>query len=117
MDMRMLRWSMGVTLKDRISNEVVRSTFGVAPITDKIREARLRWFGHVQRREGGSVAKTALNLDVKGIRTRGRPKTRWLDCVKFDMDEVQLTARDANDRNKWKKKCSTADPATMWDKR
>ncbi|EYC35602.1 hypothetical protein Y032_1016g3399 [Ancylostoma ceylanicum] len=97
-EMRMLRWSMGVTLKDKASNEVVRSTFGVAPINDKMRKARLRWFGHVLRREGGSVAKTAL--EVKGTRPRGRPKTRWLDCVKSDMAEVQLTTKDANNRNK-----------------
>ncbi|EYC23525.1 hypothetical protein Y032_0015g2702 [Ancylostoma ceylanicum] len=51
LEMRMLIWSMGVTLKDKVPNEVVRFTFGVAPITDKMREARLRWFGHVCRRE------------------------------------------------------------------
>ncbi|EYB85329.1 hypothetical protein Y032_0300g1803 [Ancylostoma ceylanicum] len=100
MEMRMLRWSMGVTLKDKAPNEVVRSTFGVAPIADKMREARLRWFGHVCRREDESVAKAALNLNVKGTRPRGRPKIRWLDCVKSDMAEVQLTTRDADNRNK-----------------
>ncbi|KIH52999.1 hypothetical protein ANCDUO_16883 [Ancylostoma duodenale] len=104
---------MDVTLKDRVSNEVVRSAFGVAPISDKKREARLRWFGQVQGREGGSVAKTALILVVKGIRPPGTPKTHWLDCVKSDMAEVQLTTREASDRNKWKKRCSTADPTTM----
>ncbi|EYC31903.1 hypothetical protein Y032_0003g1295 [Ancylostoma ceylanicum] len=117
MEMRKLRWSMDVTLKDKVPNEVVRSTFGVAPITDKMREARLRWFGHVCRREEESVARTALNLNVKGTEPRGRPKTRWLDCVKADMAEVQLTTRDADNRNKWRIRCSTADPATTWDKR
>ncbi|EYB95906.1 hypothetical protein Y032_0155g3083 [Ancylostoma ceylanicum] len=81
---------MGVTLKDKVLNEVVRSTFGVAPIADKMREARLHWFGHVCRREEDSVAKTALNLNVEGTRPRGRPKTRWLDCVKSDMAESYL---------------------------
>ncbi|KIH46870.1 hypothetical protein ANCDUO_23075 [Ancylostoma duodenale] len=42
MEMRVLRWSMGVTLKDNVSNEVVRFTFIIAPIIDKMREARLR---------------------------------------------------------------------------
>ncbi|EYC05353.1 hypothetical protein Y032_0082g1535 [Ancylostoma ceylanicum] len=37
MEMRMLRWSMGVTLKDKVPNETVRSTFRVAPIADKMR--------------------------------------------------------------------------------
>ncbi|KAK6734032.1 hypothetical protein RB195_017667 [Necator americanus] len=47
------------------------------PITEKMKEARLRWFGHVLRREEDSVAKTALKLDVSGVRPRGRPKIRW----------------------------------------
>ncbi|KIH63316.1 hypothetical protein ANCDUO_06383 [Ancylostoma duodenale] len=93
-EMRMLRWSMGVMLKDRVSNEVIRSPFGVALVTDKMKKARLRWFGHVQHRESGSVAKTALISDVKGIRPRRRLKTCWLDCVESDMAEVQLTTRD-----------------------
>ncbi|KIH59165.1 hypothetical protein ANCDUO_10615 [Ancylostoma duodenale] len=74
MDIRMLRWSMGVTLEDRVPNQMVRSSFGVAPITDKMKEAWLRWCGHVQRRGDGSVTKTALNLDFKGTRPRGRAK-------------------------------------------
>ncbi|EYC42305.1 hypothetical protein Y032_0536g3107 [Ancylostoma ceylanicum] len=116
MEMRMLRGSMGVTLKDKVPNEVVRSTTRVAPMANKMSEARLRWVGHVCRREEESVTKTALNLNVKGTRPRGRPKTRWLDCVKSEA-EVQLTTRDADNRNKWRRRCSTADPATACNKR
>lgn len=35
---------------DRIRNEVIRSKVGVALIEDKVRQGRLRWSGHVQRR-------------------------------------------------------------------
>ncbi|EYB85603.1 hypothetical protein Y032_0295g1661 [Ancylostoma ceylanicum] len=80
-----------------------------------MRVARLRWYGHVLRREGGSVAETALTLEVKVIRPRGRPETRLLDSVnsridsvKSDMTEVQLTAGYANGWNKWWRRCSTA---------
>ncbi|ETN79661.1 hypothetical protein RB195_026346 [Necator americanus] len=68
MEMRMLRWTIGVTLKGKVSNDTVRSIFGVIPITEKMKEARLRWFGHVLRREKDSVVKTALKLDVSGVR-------------------------------------------------
>ncbi|KAK6761790.1 hypothetical protein RB195_022758 [Necator americanus] len=71
MEMRMLRWTTGVTLKDKVSNDTVRSIIGVVPITEKM-EARLRWFDHVFLREENSVAKTALKLDVSGVRPRGR---------------------------------------------
>ncbi|KAK6755246.1 hypothetical protein RB195_013929 [Necator americanus] len=71
----------------------------------------MRW------REEDSVAKTALKLDVSGVRPRGRPKIRWLDCVKLDMIDARLCAADAMDRTKWKTRSRKADPATTRDKR
>ena len=49
-EIRMLRWMSGHTRMNRIRNEVIRSKVGVALIEDKVRQGRLRWFGHVQRR-------------------------------------------------------------------
>ncbi|KAK3550987.1 hypothetical protein QTP70_011450 [Hemibagrus guttatus] len=50
-ELKMLRFSMGMTRLDRIRNEYIRGTAHVGRLGDKVREARLRWFGHVQRRE------------------------------------------------------------------
>ncbi|KAK3516099.1 hypothetical protein QTP70_005395 [Hemibagrus guttatus] len=50
-ELTMLRFSLGVTRLDRIRNEYIRGTAHVGRLGDKVREARLRWFGHVQRRE------------------------------------------------------------------
>ncbi|KAK3561400.1 hypothetical protein QTP86_000596 [Hemibagrus guttatus] len=50
-ELKMLRFSLGVTRLDRIRNEYIRGTAHVGRLVDKVREARLRWFGHVQRRE------------------------------------------------------------------
>ena len=41
-EMRMLRWMLGLTLRDRKRNDFVRKKLGVACITDKVRESRLR---------------------------------------------------------------------------
>jgi len=35
---------------DRIRNELIREEVGIAPIENKMKEIRLRWFGHVKRR-------------------------------------------------------------------
>ncbi|KAH0464929.1 hypothetical protein IEQ34_005032 [Dendrobium chrysotoxum] len=48
-EMRMLSWMSGFTLRDRIRNEHIREKVGVAPVEDKIRESRLRWFGHIKQ--------------------------------------------------------------------
>ncbi|KAK3517823.1 hypothetical protein QTP70_018978, partial [Hemibagrus guttatus] len=50
-ELKMLRFSLGVTRLDRIRNEYIRETAHVGCLGDKDREARLRWFGHVQRRD------------------------------------------------------------------
>ncbi|KAK3539764.1 hypothetical protein QTP70_013196 [Hemibagrus guttatus] len=50
-ELKMLRFSLGVTRLDRIRNEYIRGTAHVGHLGNKVREARLRWFGHVQRRE------------------------------------------------------------------
>ncbi|KAK3568542.1 hypothetical protein QTP86_008756 [Hemibagrus guttatus] len=50
-ELKMLMFSLGVTRLDRIRNEYIRGTAHVGHLGDKVREARLRWFGHVQRRE------------------------------------------------------------------
>ncbi|KAK3517308.1 hypothetical protein QTP70_002953 [Hemibagrus guttatus] len=56
-ELKMLRFSLGVTRLDRIRNEYIRGTAHVGRLGDKVREARLRWFGHVQRRDKGKNSK------------------------------------------------------------
>ena len=48
--MRMIRWMYGHTRFDKSRNEVIKGEIGVASIDDKIRDVRLRWFGHIRRR-------------------------------------------------------------------
>ena len=50
-EMRMLRWICGVSLLEHRTNEDIRKFTKTANISEKAREARLRWMGHVMRRE------------------------------------------------------------------
>jgi len=38
-----------------VRNEEIRTKIGVASIEEKMRENRLRWFGHVRRRLTGAT--------------------------------------------------------------
>ncbi|KAK3536228.1 hypothetical protein QTP86_000137 [Hemibagrus guttatus] len=69
----MLRFSLGVTRLDRIRNEYIRGTAHVGRLGDKVREARLRWFGHVQRREIKSRTVTSPGLASPGPHPGARP--------------------------------------------
>ena len=76
--MRMLRWMCGVTKLDKIRNERIRGTTKVGEITKKVQERRLKWYGHVMRREEHYIGRRAMVMKVQGRRKRGRPKRR--DC-------------------------------------
>ncbi|KAK3572660.1 hypothetical protein QTP86_001628 [Hemibagrus guttatus] len=59
-ELKMLRFSLGVTRLDRIRKEYIRGTAHVGRLEDKVRETRLRWFGHVQRRETWALEPNSL---------------------------------------------------------
>ena len=45
--MKMLRWMSGYILKDRIHNDHISERVGVTPISEKMRDYRLRWYEYV----------------------------------------------------------------------
>ena len=49
-ELKMLRFSLGVTRMDKIRNEYIRGTAQVCRFGEKIREARLMWYGHTEER-------------------------------------------------------------------
>ena len=94
----MVRWELGVTTKDKIRNEYVRGTLKIAKLGDKLRNARLCWYGHVKRREEDYVGKKMMEMTVLGRRKRGRPGRRWIDLVREDMEMVGARKGDEVDR-------------------
>ena len=101
-EMKMLRFAMGVTRKDKIRNEHIRSTVTVEWLGMKMREGRLRWYGHVMRRDQEYVGRKMMKMELPGKRKRGRPKRRFLDVVKEDMGEVGVKEMDVEDRKMWR---------------
>ena len=47
----MLRMICGVTLRDKMVNTVIASKVGVDDLEEHLRKKRLRWFGHIVRRD------------------------------------------------------------------
>ena len=101
-ELKMVRWALGVTRKDKIRNEFVRGTEKIAKLGDKLRNARLRLYGHVKRRKEDYVGKRMMEMAVPGISKKRRPKRRWMDLVREDMERVGAREGDEVDRVKWR---------------
>ena len=109
-EMKILRFALGVTREDRIKNEHVRGTEKLGQIRRKVRESRLRWYGHVKRREDAYVGRRVLEMELPGKGEVGRPKRRFMDAVEEGMKEVGVNERDVHDRSNWRRKIHCGDP-------
>ncbi|XP_061708627.1 uncharacterized protein LOC133518879 [Cydia pomonella] len=87
-EMRMLRWSAGVTLLDKVRNIHIRGSCKVAPIIDKVKERRLRWYGHILCRPTDHMVNVALSLPTT-TRRHGRPPATWLTTAQRDRTQQQ----------------------------
>ena len=102
-EMRMVRWMCGFTRLDRIRNGVIRSLAEVAPIEEKMRESRLRWFGYVKRRSvAAPVQRCEMIVPPSGKRGRGSPKKCLKEVVRKDLRVTGLTEDLAQDRRLWR---------------
>ena len=99
-EMRCLRAIRGVTRRERMRNEDIRQELKVAELREKIRECRLRWYGHVKRMEENEFVRWSAERREPGTRRRGRPRKRWMGCVRDDVRVVDLDKVD--DRIEWK---------------
>jgi len=72
--MRMVRWMCGVKLKDRLQGKELRERLGIDDIALVLQQNRLRWYGHVLRKDDDDCVKKCMLYEVEGPRLRGRPK-------------------------------------------
>ena len=65
-------------------NYELRDITKVPLLQDMVRAQRLRWAGHVVRREDGELIKEVLRKKPQGRRPVGRPRMRWCENVRSD---------------------------------
>ena len=73
----------------------IRKELGVNSIQEKVKEMRLRWYGHMQRMEENNEVRAIVDVIVPGKRPRGRPRGRWMDCIQRDLQELWMTPENA----------------------
>ncbi|XP_057540595.1 uncharacterized protein LOC130818440 [Amaranthus tricolor] len=82
-EMRMLRWTCGHTLMDRIRNQEFRDKLG--------------------RKIFDALVRRVESIIVDGKRGRGRPKRTWDEQIRVDLQELNLSADLTRDRSNWRR--------------
>ena len=108
--MRCLRTIIGVSIVDRMENDLVLHLTGQLPLKNILRRNRLRWFGHVNRmnNDQNSPMLTKKTLFASFTDVKRLPhgvKLRWRDKIIKDINVSNIInwRRETQDKDKWRK--------------
>ena len=104
----------GSKINQRKSTEQMLNILGLNSILLELTKHRLRWYGHVSRREENNWVRLIQQLQVNGTRTKGKPQKGWNDVIKADFKRHNINGGDASNRNKWNKILKAVKPVQTW---
>ena len=101
---RMLRMAVGVSWKAKISNVDLYQK--LPPVTQTIRERRLKLSGHLVRHDEELAHNLVLWEPTRGRRNRGRQAVRYTDVLKQDtgLESTEELKTAMKDRQEWRKR-------------
>ena len=89
-----------------ICTHTLKRLYSSPNIVRVIKSRRMRWAGHVARMGEGRGVYRVLVGKPEGKRPLGRPRRRWEDNIRMDLQEVGLGYEDwiglAQDRDRWR---------------
>ena len=95
----------------KLHNEELSDLHSLPNIVLVVKSRRMRWAGHVSRMGEGRGVYRVLVGKPEGKRPMGRPRRRWENNIKMDLQEVGGDCGDwmelAQDRDRWRALVST----------
>ena len=89
----------------KLHNEELNNLYCSPHIVQVIKSRRMRWAGHVARMGERRGVNWVLVWEPEGKRPLGRPRRRWGDNIKMDLQEVGCGGIEwiqlAQDRDRW----------------
>jgi hypothetical protein len=90
----------------KLHNGELHNLYSSPDIIRQIKSRRMRWAGHVARMVGGRNVYRVLVGKPEGKRPLGRPRLRWEDGIKMDLEEIGWGGVEwiylAQDRDRWR---------------
>ena len=83
-------------------NYEIRELYKEPDIIAELKSRRLRWVGHILRKQDDSIA-NLWNGTIEGKRPVDRPRSRWKDQVMKDVRRIKKDISLANNRKEWRK--------------
>jgi len=91
----------------RLHNKELNDLYSSPNIVQVIKSRRMRWAGHVARIGEEREVYRVLVGKPEGKRPLGRPRLRWVDNIRMDLQEVGCGCMDwiglAQDRDGWQR--------------
>ena len=81
-------WSLTLREERRLHNEELNDLYSLPNIVRMLKSRRMSWTGHVARMGEDSGVHRVLVGKPEGKRPLGRPRRRWEDNIKMDLQEV-----------------------------
>jgi hypothetical protein len=106
----MVRSMCGVSLKDGKSSAELLSRLGIVSVVEVVEKGRLRWYGHVERKDADDWVSKCREMEVVGSRGRGRPRKTWRQCVDGDRRKYGMQRVEPSDRDLWRECCRLRRP-------
>ena len=95
-----------VTGERRKLHEELKGLYSSPNIVRVIKSRRIKWAGHVARMGEGRGVYRVLMGKPEGKRPLGRPRRRWEDNIRMELQEVGVGYEDwigrAQDRDRWR---------------
>ncbi len=57
-------------------------------VVEEVKRQMLKWFGHMERMEGGKMIRRVYMSEIEGENVRGRPPMYWEDMDKRVTEKV-----------------------------
>ena len=106
---RCLRYMLGIrySTHGHVPSYDLRRKCRLPKIETRLRQGRLRWFGHAARMSAERLPRKMLTARLGTNRPRGRPRKNWRQTISADLKSInsyESYPEDVKDRTSWRAK-------------